>query len=312
MTRFRDLDVSKHYTMGLRLNIEQPCHENWDNMELGLISRNCSKCEKAVYDFTQMNRKEILEFILLNQHQGFCGRFNAMQLDFTQVEIETSVSEILSRNLKPLQRELILTMSVLLLSACNTNPPADSYTETNSMVTKDSLQSNEQTDTFYMREWMILGELSIPGEEKEVYAYQETVGDSSILEMEEIVIKSNKHPRAAEVEVWMGIPRIYTGSRARFNGTHDSLNRFINLLLKKETSKLDSGVVIPVQLQFKVTKRGKIRRVRVLNSNNQYAELEQKACKAIKKSKSWEPMRNAKNKKVNSLYTSTIYLKKTE
>jgi TonB family protein len=299
--------------VGLNLKIEQPCHENWEDMELGLISRNCKKCDKAVYDFTNMSRQDILEFILLNQHQGFCGRFNSMRLDFTQVEIESSLSEILSRNLKPLQRELILSMAVVLLGACNTHPPEDNTNISNSIHTKEyiagtNVNTEVKTD-------------STETTKKETYAFdigEEYIEiahidrDSSILEFDEVHIKSAEYSRKPEVEVWMGIPRIYTGSRSSFSGGVDSLNRYIHQYLREEITQLDSGVVVPINLQFKITKRGKVRHVRVLNSNSQYSDLEHKVCKAIKKSKTWYPMRNAQDKAVNSIYTTTLYLQNTK
>jgi len=62
------------------LNIPKPCHVRWSKMTIGDKGRFCLQCQKPVVNFTQMNDKEIVEFVG-NLEEGFCGRFDKRQLN---------------------------------------------------------------------------------------------------------------------------------------------------------------------------------------------------------------------------------------
>lgn len=63
-----------------QINIEQPCHEEWNNMSIVEQGRFCDSCRKCVIDFTQFSDKEILQFLAKNKGE-VCGRFANDQLD---------------------------------------------------------------------------------------------------------------------------------------------------------------------------------------------------------------------------------------
>lgn len=64
----------------IKINIENPCHENWDKMLQEEKGKFCQACEKSVVDFSRMGNAEIIDF--LNKANGkVCGRISKYQLN---------------------------------------------------------------------------------------------------------------------------------------------------------------------------------------------------------------------------------------
>lgn len=64
----------------MRLGINNPCTENWDQMIPANQGRFCASCQKTVVDFTSMDDLQLLEWFA--QHQGSaCGLLRPDQLD---------------------------------------------------------------------------------------------------------------------------------------------------------------------------------------------------------------------------------------
>ncbi len=62
----------------MKIQINTPCHENWDGMSPQNQGRHCQKCDKVVVDFTKMDDFGILKH--LHQKSNVCGRFTNAQL----------------------------------------------------------------------------------------------------------------------------------------------------------------------------------------------------------------------------------------
>jgi len=63
----------------LRLRIDNPCAENWDQMRPEEQGRFCSSCQKTVVDFSNMSDQQVLSW-LSRSGQSVCGRFYDDQL----------------------------------------------------------------------------------------------------------------------------------------------------------------------------------------------------------------------------------------
>src|SRR4051812_19906475 len=63
----------------LRISIPNPCSENFAAMLQSGDGKFCSHCNKVIYDFSQMNDDELLDFL---KHKSTipCGRFHNSQL----------------------------------------------------------------------------------------------------------------------------------------------------------------------------------------------------------------------------------------
>jgi hypothetical protein len=61
------------------LRIENPCHENWDQMTPMEKGRFCDACQKKVHDFTNSSNDQLIELYKQNNGQ-ICGRVNSTLL----------------------------------------------------------------------------------------------------------------------------------------------------------------------------------------------------------------------------------------
>ncbi len=64
----------------IKLNIENPCHENWDNMLEEEKGKFCQACQKSVVDFSRMTNEQIIDFIN-STNEKICGRIAKHQLN---------------------------------------------------------------------------------------------------------------------------------------------------------------------------------------------------------------------------------------
>lgn len=63
----------------MKLLINEPCCEPWDDMLVNANGRHCSKCDKTVVDFSKFKDDELIDFF--KKHQNVCGRFENTQLN---------------------------------------------------------------------------------------------------------------------------------------------------------------------------------------------------------------------------------------
>lgn len=65
----------------MQFRIDEPCHENWENMTQAEQGRFCAVCSKKVMDFTAMSDRELLQFFKKPADGSVCGRFYDDQLN---------------------------------------------------------------------------------------------------------------------------------------------------------------------------------------------------------------------------------------
>jgi len=71
----------------MKVNIKEPCLENWDKMKDGIDSRHCDLCNKNVIDFTQKNREKIITYLLDRSNERVCGRMNGNEFEMKEADI---------------------------------------------------------------------------------------------------------------------------------------------------------------------------------------------------------------------------------
>jgi hypothetical protein len=64
----------------LQIQINEPCHENWQGMTPNEQGRFCGSCQKTVVDFSVMTDQEILDYISKASH-SICGRLSSDQMN---------------------------------------------------------------------------------------------------------------------------------------------------------------------------------------------------------------------------------------
>jgi len=63
-----------------KIQISNPCQEEWEGMQMHPTGKFCSSCQKSVVDFTQFSDRDLQNWFNKNQGKS-CGRFNPEQLD---------------------------------------------------------------------------------------------------------------------------------------------------------------------------------------------------------------------------------------
>ncbi len=66
----------------MKISINEPCHENWDQMTPNDKGAFCLSCQKNVVDFSSKTIGQIKDFFKKKaENESVCGRFNESQLD---------------------------------------------------------------------------------------------------------------------------------------------------------------------------------------------------------------------------------------
>ncbi|WP_300668782.1 hypothetical protein [Soonwooa sp.] len=63
-----------------KIKIENPCHENWDNMKSVSGGRFCDSCSKKVFDLTDKTDQEVNEIFNSNKDNHICTRIQKSRL----------------------------------------------------------------------------------------------------------------------------------------------------------------------------------------------------------------------------------------
>ena len=109
-----------------RIEIPNPCHEDWNKMTPNKNGRHCVSCDKTIVDFTKMTDVAIKSYFSKNADNKTCGHFYKGQLKSDKNKIQTFFTDIYCSaylNIKTgIVRFAVLLLlgSVLTLVGCNT------------------------------------------------------------------------------------------------------------------------------------------------------------------------------------------------
>lgn len=73
----------------IAINIPKPCNQSWNQMSADEKGRFCNSCQKAVYDFTKLSNRAIVEKI--QSEPTLCGRFSNEQLNHNLISNKKSI-----------------------------------------------------------------------------------------------------------------------------------------------------------------------------------------------------------------------------
>ena len=68
-----------HKPQSIQIIVDNPCHQNWDDMTVAGSGRFCNQCQKTVIDFTSWSDAVLYQFFAKNP-TNVCGRFLNTQL----------------------------------------------------------------------------------------------------------------------------------------------------------------------------------------------------------------------------------------
>jgi len=156
--------ITNNYIMKAKINIQEPCTADWNQMTLVPNGKFCDLCQKNVVDFTDWDTQAIAEYLIQHQSERICGRFKKTQLQETIV-MEEGITPILNWDTSAIKKvaAIVVICFGLAITSCNENTPTTpTEPRTDSVINQDtelkvgtaSLISdsdiNISTDTFHL------------------------------------------------------------------------------------------------------------------------------------------------------------------
>jgi hypothetical protein len=100
-----------------KIQIPQPCRENWNAMKPNESGRFCNSCSKTVVDFSKMSDVEVQKY-LQNAAKDVCGYFRHDQVDSKQnklrYDLETRFSKI---KFRPVRKLALLSLGLFFITS---------------------------------------------------------------------------------------------------------------------------------------------------------------------------------------------------
>ncbi|MGB0914686.1 MAG: energy transducer TonB [Crocinitomicaceae bacterium] len=293
----------------MKLEIKEPCNEDWNNMKIGMVSRHCDVCEKGVMDFTKMNRAEIITYLLSNPNDEVCGRMNRDQFDFRHEDIPILVETLKKqRTANPF---LVLALVCLSLSSC-----AQEQADTTQIKTPPPIENH------------IVGKMAMPVSDTNKVEVSDSIPDTieqlqgevvcepvhEVGEIEPIMMGDIDFPVAGGIGIVEDpepIPvadeRIhqFAEKMPEFPGGVDSLFSFINKNINYPKYERDNNIQGNVYVRFVVDKEGKISNPEILRTVQNSKFFSDEVLRLVKSMPNWVPGENH-GKKVSAYMTLPI------
>lgn len=273
----------------MKLSIKEPCHENWDAMKIGMISRHCDVCEKNVMDFTNSSRAEIITYILSNRNDSTCGRMLRDQFEFHHEDIPVLV-EVLKQQPRN-HAFLILALVSLSLTSCaqettieTPHPTPVEYPIMGKIAPPQPDTSKTVCEPTEPNRHEFLGEVVIT--QGMIEPVEPIQGD---IEIE--VIPDNSESKVLQYAEIM--PEYVTGIEGLFSYIQDYFKS------KKITVKGSAYV------RFIVDKEGRVLEPSILKIDPELSYLSKDILQMVNKMPKWIPGEND-GKKVNVYYTIPV------
>ena len=250
----------------MNAKINYPCSENWDKMKVGLRSRFCEKCEKQVVDFTKMDRKEILKYLLKNRGQQTCGRIFPSQLDFSDHDMMLTINTMVKESKNSNFFFYLLTMSALLLvvsSAEAQTSERDTLKVKTELTTAgcDSLKKNVNDEVII--EHVLQGDVAISPE------FQYLPDPVGVSKNDGVHLFADKMPE--------------------FKGGMDSLRKYIEENLTYPKGHTVRGTMY---VSFVIDTTGKVLDPKILRGIHNADELDKEVLRVIREMPDWIPGEN--------------------
>ncbi len=261
--------------MKTQIDIKNPCHKNWESLKIGLHSRFCDDCQKNVIDFTNKNKREILEYLLANRTQNVCGRIYRSQLDFSNTDLLITIQALSKQTKNSNIPFYLLTLGTLILTGCNNNPidQAASPNPDTTITQIDTTEVSEVINNESPRQDTTLnqqgGEKDTPDIPIDMYLGEIDIYHDSINEKLE--------------------PYQIVDIMPEFKGGIDSLMHFIRQNLEYPEWEKENKIEGMVIASFIVDKNGKIKDPVILRSARGSINFDKEVIKVINKMPDWIP-----------------------
>lgn len=260
-----------------KIQIPNPCTENWDKMKIGLKSRFCDNCQKNVIDFTIMSREEILEYLLKNYKKNICGHIYRSQLDFSNTDFLITINSLSRQHKNTNLSFYLLTLGTLILSSCDTTLS----TKGDSILPLDTLTTIQQTTDTSAQTSVCTSKDSINIKN----------GNNDVIEIGDLVLDG-------EVALFTDTiaPYTYVDIMPEFYGGVDSLTLYITNNLNYPNWERDKKIQGIVYVTFIVDQNGEIRDTKILRSVEGSSNFDSEVLRMVNNMPTWKPgQKNGEN-----------------
>lgn len=130
--------------MKAKINIQEPCTADWNQMTLVPNGKFCDLCKKNVVDFTDWDTQAIAEYLIQHQSERICGRVKKTQLQ-ESINIEEAIAPILHWNtssLKKVAAIVVASLGLAIASCNNTNSTTNSSAMIDTQTSQNIKQQN--------------------------------------------------------------------------------------------------------------------------------------------------------------------------
>ncbi len=273
----------------MKIQIDKPCHEDWNAMKIGVISRHCSACEKAVFDFTNKTKEEILTFLIQNQNNSICGRFKKSQIDFHHDELEVII-EGLKTQKNNKYAFAILSLACLAMVSCSdvveNDEPVMGKMEVHTTINQ-LIDSTQQTS---------LTSDTLP--ECEIQKRKILDSNKAELPIDEFITVGEVIPSD---DYSINLPEIMP----EFPGGIDSLFSFLRANLIYPSWEKKNKIQGKVYVNFVIEKDGKVKAIKILRSVKGSKNFDAEVIRVMNLMPKWIPGKN-KGEKVATNYNLPI------
>lgn len=272
----------------MKIDIKQPCSADWEAMKIGVTSRHCSNCKKAVIDFTQMDRLAIIAYLIEHSDKSVCGRINPQLVDVYVSDL-TFIVDSLRKKSNNASFGILAALCLSLVACQETSKPhpeqhKQAITKHVSSSIANLKPTQKKTDSTEKKKQQIIRVVE-----------PEIMGKISILPSPE-----PREPMHYLVEPPIDIPIIqpqlpidsvyqFPTKTAEFPGGMDQLFQYIQKNMKYPENAKELGLQGTVFFEFVVRKSGEIDNIKLLRGIKGGQELDREAIRIVKTMPKWNP-----------------------
>lgn len=269
----------------MKPHIAVPCHEDWDKMKIGVLSRHCAVCQKNVMDFTQLSRAEMLQYLLEHRNQNVCGRAYKHQFDITHEETLVVIKNLESKHRNTNLSFYLLSMATLTLLSCE---PENNFSGIKKGVGKTKIElkkGNSIASSEIQKEATVLPSHVERIEEYTTVEYPVT-GDMAIIPVPPPI---EEHSTLGEMVIEVVQPSYIAEIMPEFPGGTDSLMLFIKQRLTYPKWEKRNKIQGTVYVQFTVDTTGEILNPKILKSVEGSRHFDKEVMRVLKEMPKWKP-----------------------
>lgn len=146
----------------MKINVNTPCSENWNEMQANNDGRFCLSCQKTVVDFTQMTDVEIIAFFEQHKGQKICARMRKNQTNRDLEVVAATATPTVAVSRRTTALKAVLTVMALSTWIGSCFPSANAAILTNPVNMEQAPAVDPIKDSLFISGTVINGDSKKP------------------------------------------------------------------------------------------------------------------------------------------------------